>query len=381
MDTRFLFICFLIFCNIYSYFFVLETGRYNGDFRGGISTLTQEELLYILILNIIIYFLAYVLYKLLYKNVKFKKIKLNSKIYWTMFILLIFQIILARTFELGFAGKINSSLINILVTRIPMKEGITLVYIIDRQNKRKHILFWPLVLIFIGFKLYSGWSGVLFSFAILEVYMFFPKFKFKFLKKIFLFILFIPIIQNLKFKFRGVSGNNNLNEHINFFIGRFSNYSNIAYLYQIREKFVEKFSILIGKFHYLLEYSYSFIPARLQGRSGNATVENLLFLRLNIPKNGDFSSVEAAFMPGFLGKSILLYNYSIIDLILFIGFHILLLKLLIFLSKEFGKNSKYLVFNYWIISLITTQFLKTDSIFLYALVFWKLFFWILTRRR
>ena len=183
----------------------------------------------------------------------------------------------------------------------------------------------------------------------------------------------MPILQFFKFKIRHMNGNFNFFENIFIFIGRMSNFSNISTIYELKEPFVKKIELLIGKFHYVREISFAFIPARLQGIDNLVTIQGLLFLRLKEPFNNDYSKVSTAFMPGFLGKMILLKDYNKIDLIFFIITYILMIYILIKLSKYFNVNIKYYIFCIWI-DFVTESFLNMHSIIYYALIFWIIIF-------
>lgn len=376
MDIRFTYILFIIFCNIFSAIYTLNTGKYNGDFNNIFSKLDNYTLLTILFLNIFIYLFFYFIYIYFEKRTRYKNIKINKKVYWFMFICLLFQIIISDKFNIGKVGIINNGLLNVIFTRIPIKQGIFILYCIERKNKDKCFLFWPLIVIFLLFNFMNGWSSPIFVVFLLEIFLFYPKLNIKLIKITLLGTFLLPILQFFKLKIRYVNTNFNIFDSFFIFIGRMSNFANIATIYELKEPFVKKIDLLIGKFHYIRELSFAFIPARLQGIDNLVTISGLLFLRLKEPLNNDYSKVPVAFMPGFLGKSILLFNYSKIDFIVFIFIYVLLIYLLIKLSKFFHPDIKYYIFCIWM-NFITESFLNMQSIIYYALIFWLIIFKIL----
>jgi hypothetical protein len=236
--------CFVFFSMV-SYFSVLSTGVYNGDFIGYKTKLSSTQLFFCLIITIAAFFFLFLIYRFYkHKKTRFKiKIPINEFLFFIIFCL-IFNIIVSIIYGVGKAGQpvyqapSGIKLLIQIFTRFNVFWGLS-IYIFASSKKRSfiYLLFIPMILTSI-LSLSLGIFVSLFFFIIIQsgnkIILFLKK-------RIALFILIILIIptlisilynyrQNLRAE-RNYIEFNNLNTGkviTGWLVGRLSSFTNTA---------------------------------------------------------------------------------------------------------------------------------------------------------
>ena len=152
INAKWILISFIIF-NIISYFYVLITGKYNGDFLDIKTRLTDTLLFYNLLLTIIPFLVLYAIYKH-YKQFDNKyKVTIQANNFGLfLFFVIVFQIIVTQLYGVGKLGQEYYTAPNFIKLIIQIFNRFNVVFgisiysvIVGKKNKFQYVL-WLLVI-------------------------------------------------------------------------------------------------------------------------------------------------------------------------------------------------------------------------------------------
>ena len=153
INAKWILISFIIF-NVISYLYVLNTGKYNGDFLNQKTRLSDTLLFFNLLLTIIPFLVLYAIYKH-YKQFDNKyKVTIQANIFGLfLFLVVVFQIIVTQLYGVGKLGQEYYEapdfikLIIQILNRFNVVLGISIYsVVVGKKNKFQYVL-WLLVII------------------------------------------------------------------------------------------------------------------------------------------------------------------------------------------------------------------------------------------
>lgn len=175
VSSKWILFSFILF-NIISYLYVVFTGSYNGDFLGIESKLSSFALFINLLLTVIPFVVLYVIYKYYIRINKRHKITIPVKPFaWFLLILILFQIVVTKLFDVGILGQeVYKAPIRIqtfiqIFNRFDVVFGVSLyTLVVDRNNKFKYLLWFLVVVLSILRASLSIFVIIVFLFILLK---------------------------------------------------------------------------------------------------------------------------------------------------------------------------------------------------------------------
>lgn len=174
-----LIIIMFIFSTLFTGISMIITGKYVGElsyFDLGVDNL---EVVFVLLLTVIGYFIVYLIYRIRKNKKKYllgKKWTVNvRKFNSVFFILVVSQIIFLLITDVGRVGSSAQSGMSFILAILNVDSIFGLYYFLCRDlEKKKYFLN---IALYIALKLIQGWTGMLLSIALFELYFYYKKRK------------------------------------------------------------------------------------------------------------------------------------------------------------------------------------------------------------
>lgn len=241
-----------IYCSLFLvsaiYMFILDmvTLKFNGSMPAELFSPTREVLLIGFVLHIIPLLCVIPIFKKT-KNIRISYLKIPKKIWYFdekkihifIFFIMFINLIFAIRTGIGTADSSNRNSFSFLLRIFP-PEPLMLLYFVFEHNTKKKIVFWVNFFLYAAFQLSTGWTGFIFQYAFIELFLYVKhgnkiKFNFSILKLSFLcdigFIVvggaIYSLLRPLKFAIRygyAYSGKNTLAEGMANLVSRLTNY-------------------------------------------------------------------------------------------------------------------------------------------------------------
>lgn len=376
IDIKLLYFFFFIFLDLINFFFILSNGKYTGDVRTKELNLSNEKILFILLLIILMYSSYYLISYLFTNKIKLKtnmkKLNLTNDNYldYFMALLLVMNILFFLKTGSGLAGGTKKVPFSFIRQIFPLQFFYYIYYCLKR--KKNNALFKLLIFSFIGFNLLRGWTGHLLYFFMLELYFRTNGFlKIITVIKILFFSLFVPMIYSLSYKLKMFIRINSIVEmgYIDSFqhlTGRLSSISNIAYILEIKNELIYKINNNLGHFSFIKESIGAIVPNRLLPFTSHDSINHFLTLIAYPTRKG------ISFKTGIIGKFIPLFEINNLEGIFFIFYVIFLVLLVHFIGLFYHNNNiEFLIFLVGINFLLGGN-LSIITLFIYSLLIFQL---------
>lgn len=373
LNLKTLFIVFICLCNVFSYLYSIILGEYNGDYSGHKVNITDEQLTINLLFVISIYLLVYFIYTKIenkfYRSGK-KINSISSLFYYFLILIITFNYYLTLQYSIGFIGKSHPWAF--LVNRIPVIDAGFILFALERNNKEKNKLFWPIIVFIILLGVLRGMVGHLFIFILLEVFIREKQMITlrKLLKLVAVFIILIllyPKLLDLKWEIRGQERpQTSIVDGIFHLTGRLSVYPNYCLIYENKNKVLTFIEDDLGHWYFLPEFASPILSERYLGyRFTNTTINSFIASGFQVKDDHVTSNLT-----GLVSALLLTFNVSIISGILLILLLILVLLSLVSISRLYLN---YNINNY--IFLVIFNYVLSGVVVELAFSFYGLLFW------
>lgn len=179
-------------------FYILITGSYSGELHSFLLDISIFEVLILMIYSILSFVLLYYVYKIMVKKkltLKSYKFRFNIKKFANFyFILLIISFIFMLSTGVGVVLSHATSPYSVIFNLFNVSVLFPIFYFLLRKSEDINIkYFWTIVIVFILYKLLQGWSGIIFTIFIFEVYFYYKDRYINKIKQI-VIILLLPLI-------------------------------------------------------------------------------------------------------------------------------------------------------------------------------------------
>ncbi|MFJ0490483.1 oligosaccharide repeat unit polymerase [Citrobacter werkmanii] len=336
--------------NIISFCIIIETQNYGNTLNNIVLGINEYELLYMFLLSLSSY-VIFVFFKNpnYYEHYSYVGISVDG----VFIFILVYNVFVFYGLGIGKAGTSSAS-IGFLQNILPIFQ-CTLVYYAIVRSKIDKIQAIILILACL-FILLKGWSSHIFILMIAEILYKYRNEKITFSKKIVLVIMlpvFIVVffyIYKLKYYFRsGMFFDITFFNYFEYVISRLAQISNIAYLYEIKDKFNDIISTNGNDvFFFIREFILSIVPKSIIGIDDYRPLDNLFGINFINPSLD--SAGFAITTPGLL---IIASTFGLPSLILCFLFIIFItFSLYKIFSRNYGASgaalalSVLLYFNY-----------------------------------
>ena len=175
--TEFFVIIFYVLNTLIIGMYMFTTKKYTGELVNFDMTISDFELLGLLLITILFYFLIYIIY-IATKNMKGLLLNIHFSIHTKKLdvfylLLLIFQIIFFILTGVGRIGGSATSGISFVFSFLKVEPIFGLYYFLRREESKK--IFWVNILLFSLLRLLKGWTGFILTIALYELYFHFKR--------------------------------------------------------------------------------------------------------------------------------------------------------------------------------------------------------------